>query len=97
MQVAILSESKIFLSSIACQKVVDAIFTGRIIYSPTSFLDILPDHYKHKPISIYDPRKASLLNTYRLAVPRIRNAIEICQFVGLLVRECYSTACRTTF
>lgn len=58
---------------------------GRIIYTPTSFLDILPDHYKHKPISIYNPRKAPILNTYRLTVPRIRNLIEIFQFIVLLV------------
>lgn len=57
---------------------------GRIVYTPTSFMDILPDHYKHKPISIYNPRKAPLLNTYRLMVPRIRNMIEVAHFVILL-------------
>lgn len=84
LEVAILSESKLFLSSAACQKVVEAIYMGRIVYTPTSFIDILPDHYKHKAISIYNPRKAPLLNTYRLSVPRIRNIVEIFQFIILL-------------
>jgi len=84
LEVAILSESKLFLSHSACQRVVDAIYTGRVVYSPTAFFDLLPDHYKHKPISIYDPRRAPLLNQYRLAVPRIRNLIEVAQFVVLL-------------
>lgn len=73
LEVAIISESKMFLSSSACQKVVDAVYRGRVVYTPTTFLDILPDHYKHKPISLYDPRKAPLLNQYRLIVPRTRN------------------------
>lgn len=85
LEVAILSESKLFLSHSACQKVVDAIYTGRVVYSPTAFFDFLPDHYKHKPISIYDPGRAPILNQYRLAVPRIRNVIEVVQFVILLL------------
>lgn len=85
LEIAIVSESKFFLSGVACQKVVEAVYRGRIVYTPTSFIDILPDHYKHKPISLYDPRKAPLLNQYRLIVPRTRNIIEICQFAVLLV------------
>ncbi|OCK74724.1 nonselective cation channel [Lepidopterella palustris CBS 459.81] len=85
LEVAIISESKSFLSSSACQRVVDAVYQGRVVYTPLSFVDILPDHYKHKPISLYDPRKAPLLNHYRLIVPRSRSIIEVCQFVVLLV------------
>ncbi|KAK3495615.1 hypothetical protein B0T13DRAFT_300196 [Neurospora crassa] len=85
LEVAILSEAKIFLSSTSCQKIVDAIYEGRVIYSPSSFLEIIPDRYKQKPISLYDPRKAPLLNQYRLVVPRTRNILEIIQFVILLV------------
>ncbi|KAH8589498.1 hypothetical protein B0O99DRAFT_636646 [Bisporella sp. PMI_857] len=84
LELAIISESKSFLSSSACQKVVDAIHKGRVIYTPFSPIDILPDHYKHRPISIYDPRKAPLLNQYRLIVPRTRYILEVCQF-GLLL------------
>lgn len=62
----------------------DAIYEGRVIYSPSSFLDLIPDRYKQKPISLYDPRDAPLLNQYRLIVPRTRNILEIIQFVILL-------------
>ena len=85
LEVAIISESKIFLSSAACQKIVSAIYEGRVIYTPSSFLDILPDHYKQRPISLYNPRKAPLLNQYRMIVPRTRNYLEVIQFVILLV------------
>lgn len=84
LEVAILSESKLFLSSTSCQKVIDAIYEGRIIYTPSSFLDLIPDRYKQKPIALYDPRAASLLNQYRLIVPRTRNILEIMQFIILL-------------
>ncbi|KAK3677264.1 hypothetical protein LTR78_002802 [Recurvomyces mirabilis] len=85
LEVAIVSESKNFLSTSACQKIVENVYRGRIIYTPTSFIDILPDHYKNRGISLYDPRKAPYLNQYRLIVPRTRNIIEACQFVVLLI------------
>lgn len=55
-----------------------------MIYTPSSFVDIIPDRYKQMPISLYDPREAPLLNQYRLIVPRTRNFLEIMQFVVLL-------------
>lgn len=85
LEIAIITESKTFLSSSACQRVVSAIYEGRVVYTPTSFIDILPDHYKQKPISLYNPRKAPMFNQYRLIVPRTRNILEICQFMILLV------------
>lgn len=84
LEIAIISESKTFLSSSACQRVVSAIYQGKVVYTPTSFIDILPDHYKQKPISLYHPRKAPLFNQYRLIVPRTRNVLEIIQFMILL-------------
>jgi hypothetical protein len=93
LEVAIVSESKVLLSSSASQKVIDAVYRGRIVYTPTTFIDIIPDHYKHKPISLYDPRKAPLLNQYRLMVPRTRNMIEVVQFIILLALYCW---CMTT-
>jgi hypothetical protein len=85
LEVAIISESKAFLGSSACQRVVDAVYRGQVVYTPLSFVDIIPDHYKHKPISLYNPRKAPILNHYRLIVPRLRSIIEVCQFAVLLV------------
>ena len=85
LEVALVSKSKSFLSSNAVQKVVDAIDRGQIVYTPTTFLDVLPDHYKRTPISLYDPSNAPLLNQYRLAVPRIRNIMDVIQFIVLLL------------
>lgn len=85
LEVAIISGSKIFLSAPACQKVMEAIYLGRVVYTPSSFIDIIPDHYKNKPITLYNPKKAPRLNQYRLMVPRTRNALDICQFLTLLV------------
>ncbi|UQC80658.1 nonselective cation channel, partial [Colletotrichum lupini] len=84
LEVAILTESKYFLSATPCQKVVDAIYEGRIVYTPSSFMDIIPDHYKLKPISLYNPREGPLLDQYRLLVPRTRNILEVFQFLILL-------------
>ena len=85
LEMAIISSSKILLSAPACQKVMDAIYLGRIVYTPSSFIDIIPDHYKDKPITLYYPHKAPRLNQYRLMVPRTRNALDICQFLILLI------------
>ena len=85
LEMGIISSSKIFLSAPACQKVMEAIYLGRIVYTPSSFIDIIPDHYKNKPITLYNPHKAPRLNQYRLMVPRTRNALDICQFLTLLI------------
>ena len=84
LEVAILTESKHFLSSTTCQKVISAIYEGRIVYTPSTIWDIIPDHYKLKPISLYDPRDSPLLNQYRLIVPRTRAFLEATQFAILL-------------
>ncbi|KKA27260.1 hypothetical protein TD95_004096 [Thielaviopsis punctulata] len=85
LELAVLSESKSFLASRACVKVVTSIHEGRVTFTPLSFMDILPDHYKHHPVALYDPSKAPVLNHYRLKVPRSRNIIELYQFVLMTV------------
>ncbi len=84
LEVAIISESKVFLSSSACQRVVESLYRGRIVYTPNSLVDIIPDHYKRKVISLYDPRKAPILNHYRLIVPRTRSVLEFFHFLVLI-------------
>jgi hypothetical protein len=84
LEIAIISESKNLLCTRPCQRVIDAIYRGTIVYTPTSFVDILPDNYKHKSIRLYNPREAPLLDQYRLVVPRNRYYLEIWQFVLLL-------------
>jgi hypothetical protein len=44
LEIAIISESKTFLSSSACQKVVTAIYEGRVIYVRYVVLQKLPFH-----------------------------------------------------
>ncbi|KAK3386856.1 hypothetical protein B0H63DRAFT_141557 [Podospora didyma] len=85
LELAILSESKILIASLACQRVVDAVYRGLVVYTPVSLVDILPDHYKHHPVSLYEPRRAPILNHRRLIVPRLRNLIEVMHFGVLLV------------
>lgn len=85
LELAIISDSKMFLSSASCQKVMEAIYVGRVVYTPTTYFDMLPDHYKHKRILLYNPRKAPLLDHYRLRVPRTRNALGVLQFMILLL------------
>ncbi|ORY18246.1 hypothetical protein BCR34DRAFT_583159 [Clohesyomyces aquaticus] len=85
LELAIISESKKFIASSACQRVVNAVYRGKLVYTPVSFVDILPDHYKHKPISLYDPYKAPLLNQACLIVPRLRSLIELLQFIILIL------------
>jgi hypothetical protein len=84
LEVAIMSESKMFLSSTACHRVTESLYHGRIIYTPNSLIDFIPDHYKRKSISLYDPRKAPILNHYRLIVPRTRAMLEFLHFAVLL-------------
>ncbi|RYC57732.1 hypothetical protein CHU98_g8484 [Xylaria longipes] len=85
LEIAILTGSRHFLSSTYCKTVVDAIYIGQIVYTPSTFLNLIPDRYKRKPISLYQPHKEPLLNQYRLIVPRTRNTLEIIQFIVLLV------------
>ncbi|KAM0328769.1 hypothetical protein ACHAQA_005182 [Verticillium albo-atrum] len=85
LELAIVSESKSFINAPACRRVVNAVYEGRIVYTPSSFIDILPDRYHHRPITLYDPRKAPILNHRRLIVPRSRNAIEFFHFLILVV------------
>lgn len=46
---------------------------------------MIPDRYKQRPISLYEPHEAPLLNQYRLIVPRTRKYLEMVQFFILLV------------
>ncbi|KAL1842107.1 hypothetical protein VTJ49DRAFT_5986 [Mycothermus thermophilus] len=85
LELAIISESKMLIKSPACQVVVDAVYKGVVVYTPLSFVDFLPDHYKHHPVSLYEPRHAPILNHHRLIVPQLRNAIGLLHFAILLI------------
>ncbi|CAE6462062.1 unnamed protein product [Rhizoctonia solani] len=84
-EMAIVGSAKRFIKSSACQKVIDAIYWGHIVYQASSDHSILADTYKLKPIHFYNPHRASLLNHYRLKVPVIRGILEYINFVLLFV------------
>ncbi|KAI0953934.1 hypothetical protein AcV7_007322 [Taiwanofungus camphoratus] len=84
-EMAILSQAKRFTNSSACQKVIDGIWSGKIVYQADSSRSILSDTYKRTPIHFYDPHKAPLLDHYRLKVPAIRSVFEYTNFLLLFI------------
>ncbi|KAH8093280.1 hypothetical protein BXZ70DRAFT_949750 [Cristinia sonorae] len=84
-EIAIISQSKNFIKSSACQKVIDGIWSGKIVYQADSSRSILSDNYKRNPIHFYDPHKAPLLDHYRLKVPAIRSVLEYVNFLFLFI------------
>ncbi|KDN53254.1 hypothetical protein K437DRAFT_253272 [Tilletiaria anomala UBC 951] len=83
LELALFSSSKKFIKSPLCQKVVQGIWEGTVVISSASNHAILNDDYKRKPLSIYDPRTAPLLNHYRLKVPQVRSRLEFLNFIIL--------------
>ncbi|KAF8906298.1 hypothetical protein CPB84DRAFT_1726501 [Gymnopilus junonius] len=82
-EMAILAKAKRFIRSSACQRVIDAIWSGKCVYQAQSSHSILSDTYKRTPIHFYDPHKAPLLDHYRLKVPSIRSVLEYLNFIVL--------------
>ncbi|GAA5887686.1 hypothetical protein JCM6882_001496 [Rhodosporidiobolus microsporus] len=85
LELAILGKARMFIKSQSTQRVIQMIYDGRITYSSSSFIDILPDRYKNKRIALYNVRQAPLLDHYRLRVPKYRNMIEFGSFLVLFV------------
>ncbi|KAG2011863.1 calcium activated cation channel [Coprinopsis cinerea AmutBmut pab1-1] len=84
-EMAILGKAKRFIKSSSCQKVIQAIWTGKCVYQAESTHSILSDTYKRNPIHFYDPHKAPLLDHYRLKVPFIRSVLEYTNFLILFI------------
>ncbi|TFK79738.1 hypothetical protein K466DRAFT_667994 [Polyporus arcularius HHB13444] len=84
-EMAILSQAKRFIKSSPCQRVIDGIWSGKIVYQAESTRSILSDTYKRNPIHFYDPHKAPLLDHYRLKVPAIRSVLEYTNFLILFL------------
>ncbi|KAI9460358.1 hypothetical protein F5148DRAFT_983294 [Russula earlei] len=85
LEMAISSKAKRFVASPIVQSVVNDIYSGRVIYSPTANRSIVADNYKLRAIEIYDSRNAPWLNHYRLRVPRYGAILEFLNFAFLLV------------
>ncbi|KAG6860882.1 hypothetical protein C0995_006437 [Termitomyces sp. Mi166 len=99
-EMAILSKSKRFIKSSSCQKVINAIWTGKCVYQAESSHSILSDR---TPIHFYNPHRAPLLDHYRsdpivvypmakfahvvirLKVPAIRSVLEYFNFLILFI------------
>lgn len=62
---AISSRAKEFLSAPVSQKVVNDIYSGRVVFSTAGTRSMLADNYKPRAIEIYDSRNAPYLNHYR--------------------------------
>ncbi|PWN53876.1 hypothetical protein IE53DRAFT_90894 [Violaceomyces palustris] len=86
LELAILSSAKKLISSPLCQRCIDGIWTGRVVLSPIQASHaIVNDSYKKRPLSIYDPAKAPVLNHLRLRVPSIRAKLEFFNFTIILI------------
>ncbi|GEM06324.1 nonselective cation channel [Rhodotorula toruloides] len=85
LELAILGKARHFIKSQTCQRVINAIYDGRITYTSSSFIDFLGDRYKTREVSLYEVHKAPMLDHYRLRVPKYRAVIEFCTFLVLFV------------
>ncbi|KAF7330430.1 hypothetical protein MVEN_02481800 [Mycena venus] len=85
LEMAISTQAKQFISSPVAQKVVNDIYTGRIVFSTVATRSMLADNYKPKAITIYDCRDAPFLDHYRLRVPKYGAILEFLNFACLLL------------
>ena len=86
LDLAIASSAKRLISTPLCQRCIDGIWNGKVVLAPLQASHaILNDSYKKRPLSIYDPAKAPLLNHLRLRVPSIRSKLEFVTFVVILI------------
>ncbi|EAU85471.1 hypothetical protein CC1G_06372 [Coprinopsis cinerea okayama7 len=84
-EMAIATEAKDFLASTVTQKVVNDIYAGRVVFTVAANRSLLADNYKSRAIEIYDPKRSSWLDHYRLRVPQYGNYLEFINFAILLV------------
>ncbi|KAF9069875.1 hypothetical protein BDP27DRAFT_1324744 [Rhodocollybia butyracea] len=85
LEMAISTKSTRFLSSPVTQRVVNDIYTGRVIFTTAATRSLLADNYKHRGIQFYDWREAPFLDHYRLRVPKYGAILEFLKFTVLLV------------
>ncbi|KAG5636759.1 hypothetical protein H0H81_006949 [Sphagnurus paluster] len=85
LEMAISTQAKAFLASPVSQKVVNDIYSGRVVFSTSASRSILADNYKPRAIELYDSRKAPFMDHYRLRVPFYGAILEFLNFALLLV------------
>ncbi|KAJ8692702.1 hypothetical protein PTI98_009991 [Pleurotus ostreatus] len=85
LEMAIATQAKHLLSTPVAQRVVNDIYSGRVVFSTVANRSVLADNYKPRPIEIYDTRTSPFLDHYRLRVPRYGAILEFMNFGVLLV------------
>ena len=85
---AIATEAKKFLASPVTQKVINDIWSGRVVFSTENRASVLADNYKPRAITIHDHRTAPFLDHYRLRVPRYGAVLEFFNVGVLLFTFC---------
>ncbi|KAF8896600.1 receptor-activated Ca2+-permeable cation channel [Infundibulicybe gibba] len=85
LEMAISTQAKAFLATPVAQKVVNDIYSGRVVFSMAANRSVLADNYKPRAIEIYDSRTAPFLDHYRLRVPRYGAILEFLNFALLLL------------
>ncbi|KAJ7284865.1 receptor-activated Ca2+-permeable cation channel [Mycena rebaudengoi] len=84
LEMAISTGAKRFIASPVSQKVVNDIYTGRIVFSTATTRSMLADNYKPRSITIYNCLDAPFLDHYRLRVPKYGAILEFLNFACLL-------------
>ncbi|KAK2463448.1 hypothetical protein APHAL10511_004534 [Amanita phalloides] len=85
LEMAISTSAKSFISAPLCQKVINQIYSGDVVFSIAAIRSILADNYKPRSIKLYDPREAPFLDHYRLRVPKYGSILEFINFALLLL------------
>lgn len=62
---AISTSAKSFISAPLCQKVINQIYSGDVVFSLAATRSILADNYKPRAIQLYAPHLAPFLDHYR--------------------------------
>ncbi|KDR76350.1 hypothetical protein GALMADRAFT_247756 [Galerina marginata CBS 339.88] len=83
-EMAISTSAKTFLASPVTQRVVNDIYSGRVVFSIAANRSILADNYKPRAIEIYNAHNAPFIDHYRLRVPKYGAYLEFLNFALLL-------------
>ncbi|KAL0569007.1 hypothetical protein V5O48_012959, partial [Marasmius crinis-equi] len=85
LEMAISTDSKHFIASPITQKVVNDMYSGRVMFSNAATRSILADNYKPRGIQMYNWADNPFLDHYRLRVPKYGAILEFLNFALLLI------------
>ena len=92
-EIAILAESKRFLSSPLVVQVLENIWSGKIVFysSTDKGYDAISFHHTRKTASLYNVKEASLFKLSRLRVPRYRHFMQTVSFAIVYLMKQFQT------